>query len=161
MQVFLGRLRESEMERLHERISSAVMETCLAMTIFREDFNVETVAMFVMLTFVKVHSPCAAMCLTTQDRPPPGLQSPLLVTTPEYGATLCSNHCAALLMSAYLTYLLILIVPCPSAGVPLAGAGPGGLHRDHTSCLQVAACTDSCLHGPPAGEPLRALSTPG
>ena len=43
------------MERLHERISSAVMETCLAMTIFREDFNVESVAMFVMLTFVKVH----------------------------------------------------------------------------------------------------------
>ncbi len=54
LQVFLGRLRESEMERLHERISSAVMETCLAMTIFREDFNVESVAMFVMLTFVKV-----------------------------------------------------------------------------------------------------------
>ena len=58
LQVFLGRLRESEMERLHERISSAVMETCLAMTIFREDFNVESVAMFVMLTFVKVQPLC-------------------------------------------------------------------------------------------------------
>ena len=30
------------------------METCLAMTIFRDEFNVEFVAMFVILTFVKV-----------------------------------------------------------------------------------------------------------
>ena len=54
LQVFLGTLRESEVERINERISQAVMETCLAMTIFRDQFNMEFVAMFVMLTFVKV-----------------------------------------------------------------------------------------------------------
>jgi E3 ubiquitin-protein ligase synoviolin len=30
------------------------METCLAMTIFREEFNVGFVAMFTVLTFIKV-----------------------------------------------------------------------------------------------------------
>ena len=54
LQVFLGTLRESEVERINDRISQAVMETCLAMTIFRDQFNMEFVAMFVILTFVKV-----------------------------------------------------------------------------------------------------------
>ena len=54
MQIFFGSLRESEIERVNERISQAVMETCLAMTIFRDEFNVEFVAMFVILTFIKV-----------------------------------------------------------------------------------------------------------
>ena len=54
MQVFLGQLRDSEVERINERISQAVMETCLAMTIFREEFNVGFVAMFTILTFIKV-----------------------------------------------------------------------------------------------------------
>ena len=52
--MFFGSLRESEIERVNERISQAVMETCLAMTIFRDEFNVEFVAMFVTLTFIKV-----------------------------------------------------------------------------------------------------------
>ncbi len=52
--MFLGTLREAEVERINERISQAVMETCLAMTIFREEFNIEFVAMFTALTFVKV-----------------------------------------------------------------------------------------------------------
>jgi hypothetical protein len=34
-QVFLGALREAEVERINNRISQAIMETCLAMTIFR------------------------------------------------------------------------------------------------------------------------------
>ena len=33
--VFLGALREAEVERINARISQAIMETCLAMTIFR------------------------------------------------------------------------------------------------------------------------------
>ncbi len=45
-QVFLGSLREAEVERINDRISQAIMETCLAMTIFREEFNVEFCAMF-------------------------------------------------------------------------------------------------------------------
>lgn len=54
IQIFLGSLREAEVERINERISQAVMETCLAMTIFREEFNISFVAMFATLTFVKV-----------------------------------------------------------------------------------------------------------
>jgi hypothetical protein len=33
--VFLGSLREIELERVKEKLSSAIMETCLALTIFR------------------------------------------------------------------------------------------------------------------------------
>jgi len=54
IQMFLGTLREAEVERINERISQAVMETCLAMTIFREEFNIAFIAMFASLTFVKV-----------------------------------------------------------------------------------------------------------
>ena len=53
MQIFLGTLREVEIERVNERLSQAIMESCLAMTIFREEFNTSFVAMFVILTFVK------------------------------------------------------------------------------------------------------------
>lgn len=35
IKVFLGALREIELERVKERLSSAIMETCLALTIFR------------------------------------------------------------------------------------------------------------------------------
>ena len=52
--MFLGNLREAEVERVNERISQAVMETCLAMTIFRDEFNAAFVAMFALLTFIKV-----------------------------------------------------------------------------------------------------------
>ncbi|BDA48217.1 probable E3 ubiquitin-protein ligase synoviolin at N-terminal half [Coccomyxa sp. Obi] len=54
IKVFLGTLREAEVERINNRISQAIMETCLAMTIFREEFNVNFVAMFTILTFIKV-----------------------------------------------------------------------------------------------------------
>jgi hypothetical protein len=35
LQVFLGTLREIELERVKEKLSSAIMETCFALTIFR------------------------------------------------------------------------------------------------------------------------------
>uniref|UniRef100_A0A7R9XYW7 RING-type E3 ubiquitin transferase n=1 Tax=Prasinoderma coloniale TaxID=156133 RepID=A0A7R9XYW7_9VIRI len=50
----LGPLGESEVERLFERMRDAVMETCLAMTIFRDEFNAGFVALFVTLLFSKV-----------------------------------------------------------------------------------------------------------
>lgn len=53
-QIFLGHLREIEWEKINERLSSAIMETCLALTIFREEFSVFFVAMFTVLTFIKV-----------------------------------------------------------------------------------------------------------
>ena len=54
MQLFLGTLREAEVERVNQRISQAIIETCLAMTIFRDEFNVKFVALFTVLSFIKV-----------------------------------------------------------------------------------------------------------
>ena len=53
-QVFLGSLRDAEVERINDRVSAAVMETCLAMTIFRGELSAEFGALFAALTFVKV-----------------------------------------------------------------------------------------------------------
>jgi len=53
--VFLGRLREYEVERVQDRVGQAIIETLLAMTIFRQ--NVESfslVSQFVLLAFVKI-----------------------------------------------------------------------------------------------------------
>ena len=47
--LFFGRLREAEVEHLYERSWYAITETCLAMTIFREEFNVSFVALFTAL----------------------------------------------------------------------------------------------------------------
>ena len=52
--VFLGSLRESESERLYERVKESLMETCIAMTIFREEFSVSFVSYFSLLLFLKV-----------------------------------------------------------------------------------------------------------
>ena len=54
LQIFLGTLREAEVERVNQRISQAIIETCLAMTIFRDEFNVKFVALFTVLSFIKV-----------------------------------------------------------------------------------------------------------
>ncbi|GBG60630.1 hypothetical protein CBR_g8650 [Chara braunii] len=52
--IFLGNLREAEVERLQELLRHETMETCLAMTIFRGDFNASFVAMFTALLFIKI-----------------------------------------------------------------------------------------------------------
>jgi len=57
--IFLGTLRDSEVERLQDRTREAVMETCLAMTIFREEFNLRFVSLFASLLFLKAfHGLC-------------------------------------------------------------------------------------------------------
>eukprot|EP00850_Spirogloea_muscicola_P000767 SM000003S11012 [mRNA] locus=s3:330273:333336:+ [translate_table: standard] len=52
--IFLGKLREAEVERLNELARHEIMETCLAMTIFRQEFDVFFVAMFTALLFIKI-----------------------------------------------------------------------------------------------------------
>eukprot|EP00184_Porphyridium_aerugineum_P002666 CAMPEP_0184695834 /NCGR_PEP_ID=MMETSP0313-20130426/3344_1 /TAXON_ID=2792 /ORGANISM="Porphyridium aerugineum, Strain SAG 1380-2" /LENGTH=631 /DNA_ID=CAMNT_0027154361 /DNA_START=180 /DNA_END=2075 /DNA_ORIENTATION=+ len=52
--VFLGSLRFREQERLQIRIREAIIETCLAMTVFRDEFNAKFLGMFSVLLFVKV-----------------------------------------------------------------------------------------------------------
>ncbi|XP_071477983.1 E3 ubiquitin-protein ligase synoviolin B-like [Diadema antillarum] len=51
--VFFGQLRAAEMEHLIERSWYAVTETCLAFTVFRDDFSPRFVAMFTLLLFLK------------------------------------------------------------------------------------------------------------
>jgi E3 ubiquitin-protein ligase synoviolin len=53
IKICLGNLREIESEMVRERLSSAIMETLLALTIFREEFSGVFVAMFGALLFLK------------------------------------------------------------------------------------------------------------
>lgn len=52
-QVFLGTLRAAEFEHLMERFWYALTETCLAFTVFRDDFNPKFIALFTVLLFLK------------------------------------------------------------------------------------------------------------
>ncbi|XP_018328159.1 E3 ubiquitin-protein ligase synoviolin B [Agrilus planipennis] len=51
--IFFGQLRTAEFEHLMERAWYAVTETCLAFTVFRDDFNPKFVALFTLLLFLK------------------------------------------------------------------------------------------------------------
>ncbi|XP_035697938.1 E3 ubiquitin-protein ligase synoviolin-like [Branchiostoma floridae] len=51
--LFFGQLRAAEMEHLIERSWYAVTETCLAFTVFRDDFSPRFVALFTFLLFLK------------------------------------------------------------------------------------------------------------
>ena len=52
-QIFLGPLRAAESDRLNEKIWFAITETCLALTIFREELRFRFVFLFTVLLFVK------------------------------------------------------------------------------------------------------------
>ncbi|GES76729.1 E3 ubiquitin-protein ligase synoviolin [Rhizophagus clarus] len=52
--VFFGSLRAVEIEHLYERAWYAFTETCLAMTIFRDEFNTSFVVTFTILLFLKI-----------------------------------------------------------------------------------------------------------
>ncbi|XP_055309629.1 E3 ubiquitin-protein ligase HRD1 [Sitodiplosis mosellana] len=51
--IFFGTLRAAEFEHLMERFWYALTETCLAFTVFRDDFNPKFVALFTVLLFLK------------------------------------------------------------------------------------------------------------
>jgi len=51
--IFFGQLRAAEFEHLMERSWYAVTETCLAFTVFKDDFSPKFVALFVLLLFLK------------------------------------------------------------------------------------------------------------
>ncbi|KAK4885703.1 hypothetical protein RN001_001974 [Aquatica leii] len=51
--VFFGQLRTAEFEHLMERAWYAITETCLAFTVFRDDFTPKFVALFTLLLFLK------------------------------------------------------------------------------------------------------------
>lgn len=54
LQIFLGRLRESEMERINERLHHGVVEICLTLTVFRQDFDARLIVLMGVLAMVKV-----------------------------------------------------------------------------------------------------------
>lgn len=51
--IFFGELQASEFEHLLERFWYAITETCLAFTVFRDDFNPKFVSLFTILLFLK------------------------------------------------------------------------------------------------------------
>ncbi|XP_041969166.1 E3 ubiquitin-protein ligase synoviolin A [Aricia agestis] len=51
--IFFGQLRPTEFEHLIERSWYAITETCLAFTVFRDDFNPKFIALFTLLLFLK------------------------------------------------------------------------------------------------------------
>lgn len=51
--IFYGPLRPAEVEHLYEKAWYAITETCLAMTIFRDEFHSGYVMMFTILLFLK------------------------------------------------------------------------------------------------------------
>ncbi|KAK9496875.1 hypothetical protein O3M35_012902 [Rhynocoris fuscipes] len=51
--IFFGELRAVEVEHLMERSWYAITETCLAFTVFRDDFNPKFLALFTLLLFLK------------------------------------------------------------------------------------------------------------
>nr|SVE75670.1 EOG090X03TK [Daphnia hispanica] len=51
--IFFGQLRAAEVEHLIDRSWYAITETCLAFTVFREDFSTKFVALFTVLLFLK------------------------------------------------------------------------------------------------------------
>lgn len=51
--LFFGNLRAVEIQHLMERTWYAITETCLAFTVFRDDFSAHFIAMFVVLLIVK------------------------------------------------------------------------------------------------------------
>jgi len=53
IKLFFGQLRAAETEHLIERSWYAVTETCLAFTVFRDDFSPRFVALFTVLLFLK------------------------------------------------------------------------------------------------------------
>lgn len=75
--VFFGPLRALELENLYERSWYALTETFLAMTIFRDDFNLEFASYFIVLTFMKVfHWICSdRVDLIFQTAQPPTMVS--------------------------------------------------------------------------------------
>jgi len=52
--IFLGSLREIEIEHLWEKVSGTLMDTLLMVTIFREEISSKSAAMFVFMVLVKI-----------------------------------------------------------------------------------------------------------
>ncbi|KAG7202758.1 hypothetical protein KM043_009927 [Ampulex compressa] len=51
--IFFGTLRAAELEHLVERVWYTVTETCLAFTVFRDEFSPKFIALFTLLLFMK------------------------------------------------------------------------------------------------------------
>lgn len=69
--LFYGPLRATEIEQIYEKAWYAVTETCLAMTIFRDEFDVRFIIMFGILLFVKCFSWIGAGRVEFMEQQPP------------------------------------------------------------------------------------------
>uniref|UniRef100_A0A914XSC5 E3 ubiquitin-protein ligase hrd-1 n=1 Tax=Panagrolaimus superbus TaxID=310955 RepID=A0A914XSC5_9BILA len=73
--IFFGTLRAAEVEHATDRVWHAIMETCLAFAVFRDDFSPKFVIQFVILFFVK------AFHWLAEDRVDYMERSPLITLT--------------------------------------------------------------------------------
>ena len=73
--IFFGQLRAAEIEHAQDRVWHAIMETCLAFAVFRDDFSPKFVIQFVVLFFVK------AFHWLAEDRVDYMERSPLITLT--------------------------------------------------------------------------------
>ncbi|KAA8908951.1 hypothetical protein FN846DRAFT_944168 [Sphaerosporella brunnea] len=69
--LFYGPLRAIEVEQIYEKAWYAVTETCLAMTIFRDEFDVRFIIMFGVLLFVKCFSWIGSGRVEIMEQQPP------------------------------------------------------------------------------------------
>lgn len=51
--MFLGALRPAEIERVNEQVKFMLLETLVALTVFREELTMHTTALFALLLFNK------------------------------------------------------------------------------------------------------------
>ena len=58
---FLGALSRDEVEELVQQSKYAITETCLALTIFREELNIRVLTLFTLLLFIKIFHWLAVM----------------------------------------------------------------------------------------------------
>lgn len=84
--VFFGALRLVEMERLYERSWFAITETCLALTIFRDEINVSLFALLTVHLFLKTFHWLLADRVDFVRAPPP-LSLSLLPVRPPLNAS--------------------------------------------------------------------------
>ncbi|KAF3938718.1 hypothetical protein ABW19_dt0209966 [Dactylella cylindrospora] len=112
--IFYGPLRPAEVEHLYEKAWYAITETCLAMTIFRDEFHSRFVVMFTLLLFLKCFHWLGSDRVDFMEQTPPTRPyifharvstSLLILVTVDY---LLMNYCVVTLMQLDKPNMLVM-----------------------------------------------------
>ncbi|CAH2233701.1 jg20326 [Pararge aegeria aegeria] len=104
--IFFGQLRPAEFEHLIERSWYAITETCLAFTVFRDDFNPKFIALFTLLLFLKAFHWLAEDRVDYMERSP----SDMYFITHAYLFTATKGPSVQLVFGFEYSILIIMIV---------------------------------------------------